>query len=70
MKKFKWIVEITVDETWVADGFDLTNENINERLAAMLPFAYGYEFSGKVIKSPIASAIGVAQGTNKEEQTP
>ena len=61
-KRFKWTVEIEVDEKWVADGFDLTNDNIINRLQDMLPFATSDEVSGKILKAPSKKAIRVAQG--------
>ena len=62
LKRFKWIVEIEVDEKWVADGFDLTEDNIINRLQDMLPFAISDEISGKILKAPSKKAIRVAQG--------
>lgn len=62
MARLKWTVEIEVDETWVADGFDLTPDNIKERVAEMLPHAYGSEFDAKVIKAPSKQSIAKAQG--------
>lgn len=61
-KAFKWTVEFTVDETWVADGFDLNEERALGMVENALPFAYEHEFSAKVIKSPEKSAILKAQG--------
>lgn len=62
MKKFKWTVEFTVDETWIADGFDLTNERAHDMLANDLSYAYAHELGARVIKSPDAEAIAKAQG--------
>jgi hypothetical protein len=61
-KRFKWVVEIEVDEKWVADGFDLTNENITDRFQDMLPYATSNEVSGKILKAPSKKAIRVVQG--------
>ena len=61
-KRFKWTVEIEVDEKWVADGFDLTNDNITDRLQSMLPFATSDEVSGKILRAPSKKAIRKAQG--------
>jgi len=61
-KRFKWTVEFTVDETWVADGFDLTDERAMEMLARDLGWAYEHELGAKVIKSPTRKSINVAQG--------
>lgn len=62
MKRFKWTVELTVDETWVADGFDLTDERALAMLAGDLSYAYGYELGAKVLKAPKKDDILKAQG--------
>lgn len=67
-KKFKWVVEIEVDEVWVADGFDLSNEKAQETLLnGILQYAYSYEKSLKVLKAPKQKAILKAQGYTVEE---
>ena len=43
MKTYKWIVEFSVSENWVEDGFNLTDETAKEMLANYLSYAYGYE---------------------------
>lgn len=67
-KFFKWTVEIEVSETWVADGFDATNERIHSMLAHDLRYAYGHELRAKVIKRPSDDEVAEAQGytTTKE----
>jgi hypothetical protein len=62
VKRFTWTVSITVDETWVADGFDLTEERLHDIMARALPYAFGHEFSGKVLEAPPPNDIRVAQG--------
>lgn len=52
MKKFSWTVVIEVDETLVADGFDLTDDRAQDMIQRALPHAYGYEVSARVIKAP------------------
>lgn len=61
-KTFKWTVEFTVDETWVADGFDLDDERAEEMLRNDLRYAYCEELGAKVIKAPSRRSINVAQG--------
>ena len=58
----KWVVEIEVHNTWVEDGFNITNENIVDRLQEWLPHAYSHELKGKVIKAPKQSVIDKLQG--------
>ena len=61
-KTFKWTVEFEVDETWVADGFELDDDRAKEMLQTDLAWAYPYEISAKVIKSPDQATIRKAQG--------
>ncbi len=67
---FKWVVEIEVAETWVADGFDMTPRAIELMLCGILPYAYSYEFKGRVIDAPDPRAIRVAQGYKADAETP
>lgn len=74
-KRFKWTLELEVDETWVADGFDLDNDRALMMLAQYFPYAYGSELGAKVIKAPDPDEIARAQGyesardkSNKERQ--
>lgn len=60
--KFKWTVEFTIDEIWVADGFDLTSIRAKEMLAKEIAYALDHEISAKTIFSPSAKAIATAQG--------
>lgn len=60
--KFKWVVEFEVDETWVTDGFDLTDERALQMLQDDLSFAYEHELRAKVLKAPDAKLIRKAQG--------
>lgn len=66
MKRFKWTVEIEIDETWVADGFDITDDRLLDIIAHALPYAYGHEFTGKVLSAPKRSEVLRAQGYEKE----
>ncbi len=62
MKRFKFVVEIEVDETWVADGFDINKENVKDRIGELLPFASEAEFDAKVLKAPARDSILKTQG--------
>jgi hypothetical protein len=61
-KKFRWTVEFTVDETWVADGFELTQERALEMLAKDLSYAYEHELGARIVSEPDQKAIRKAQG--------
>jgi len=49
MQKFKWVVEFEITETWVADGFNITQGKAIDMIANALPFASGAEFKATVI---------------------
>jgi hypothetical protein len=61
-KRFKWVVEIEVDEKWVAGGFDLTEERMMRMLQDGLCFSYSNETGAKILKAPSKKAIRIAQG--------
>lgn len=69
MKRYKWTVEFEVDETWVEDGFELTDERAHAMLANALSCAYNTEFSAKVISAPPQAEIRKAQGYEDEKAT-
>ena len=62
MKTFKWTVEFEVTETWVADGFNITDNKAMSMMEEALPFASGAEFKAKVIKAPDSKLIRQTQG--------
>lgn len=67
--RFKWIVEIEVSGTLVADGFDIKDDaDLHERLAHWMPFAYGHELGGRVLKAPDGKLVRKAQGYSEEAQ--
>jgi hypothetical protein len=61
-RKFTWTVKITVDETWVADGFDLTKDRLEQMIGHDLSYACSTEYSGKILKSPDDRFMAKAQG--------
>lgn len=68
MKKYKWTVEIEVDETWVEDGFDLTDERARNMIGNSLPYAYGHEFKARVLTRPNMAEVNIAQGAPADRQ--
>lgn len=66
---FYWTVRIGVHKSWVADGFDLTQDEAHERLRAVLPHCHGSEFSAEVLASPLAETILREQGYQGEQLT-
>jgi hypothetical protein len=64
--KFKWTVEIEVDEVWVKDGFDLTGEMVQQALLEYaLGYAYDHEVKAQVLSSPTKARILRTQGFKK-----
>lgn len=68
-KKFKWVVEFSVDKIWVADGFNLTNDRALSMLESDLQLAYLGELGAKVIESPDPDSILKVQGYDVGELT-
>lgn len=69
MAKIKYVVELAIDSTWIADGFDIrTNKDVKDLLQQLLPYAYGYEVSGRVISKPKLSIVKKLQGYTKWKQ--
>lgn len=66
-KTFKWVVEFEVDETWVADGFNLTDERAHLMIQKDLAYSYPSETSAKVIKAPKMEEIMEVQGYAKTQ---
>ncbi|MFA5385705.1 MAG: hypothetical protein WC364_13810 [Eubacteriales bacterium] len=61
----KWTVEFSVDPSWIADGYDLTDERALEMLAGDLRHAHiETELAAKVISAPKKEIIeGLQNGT-------
>ena len=64
MKKrtFKWTLEIEVSEYWVADGFDITEENVQDIADALLPYAIEGEYRVRILQAPDPETVRQAQG--------
>lgn len=60
--KFKWVIEVEVDEIWVADGFNLTKERAEGIMQKALPYSYSHETAVKIISAPDPKEILIAQG--------
>lgn len=66
-KKFKWVVEFEVDETWVADGFQLNEERAKSMIENALPYSYPSETAVKVLKAPALAKIMKTQGYSERD---
>ena len=59
----KYIVELSIADTWIEDGFDIrSSQDIKDILQRVLPFAYGHEVKGRVIHAPSLKTIKKLQG--------
>lgn len=61
-KVFKWTVEFTVSENWVADGFELTEGRAQSMIMNVLRDAYEREVSARIVRAPHPAEIRKAQG--------
>ena len=52
MAMLKWVVEFSIDESWIADGFDLTEERAKEMIANEIGWSYSFETSARIVKRP------------------
>lgn len=63
MNKQKYIVELSISNTWIEDGFDIrTKQDIKDLLQRLLPFAHGHEVGGRVIHAPSLKEVRKLQG--------
>ena len=61
--KLKYIVELSIEDTWIEDGFDIrTKQDIKDLLQRLLPFANGQEVGGRVIHAPSLKLVKKLQG--------
>lgn len=79
LMRFRWVVEFSVEELWVADGFNLTPEVAVDMIAMRLPLANvgsdeHSEVSARVISRPTDAFIRRAQhgtpGADNADETP
>lgn len=61
-KKFKWVVEFEVDQTWVEDGFELTDAMARSMIQEKLGYAFPFETDARVVKAPDKKEIHKVQG--------
>lgn len=60
--KRTWTVKISVDDVWIADGFDLDEERLQDMVLNDLQFAGSSEVTCKIIKAPNPDTIKYIQG--------
>lgn len=59
--KYTWTVEFEVEENWVADGYQITDEVAQDMIEESCSYAYSNEVTGRVIKAPARVDILKAQ---------
>ena len=72
MAMLRWTVRFAVDSSWVADGFDLTDERAKDMLNGDLRYAMGCELGARVLSYPPAIRVARLQhgsGKGLEEAT-
>lgn len=66
MAKLTWTIELGIEDTWIADGFDLKTEDdieaLKEAIQHRLPWAYGHEISLRVLRAPADEKVKKLQG--------
>lgn len=67
---YVWTVTIEVHPMWVADGFDLDDDRLEEMMMRELSSATGSEVGGKVLKAPDSKQIRAEQGYKEEGYRP
>lgn len=67
-KMYKWILEIEVSETLVADGFRLTDQKWRDWARDGVQFSEASEVRTKVLYSPSPESISKAQGFGSVEE--
>jgi hypothetical protein len=65
---YRWLCEIEVNETWVADGFNLTDDRLKEMVASDLTMAHSVEFRARVFHAPPEDSVARAQGYSNAEE--
>lgn len=65
---YKWILELEVNETWVADGFNLTEKQWKDWAADGLAHLNASEFRTRVIHAPSVDSIAKAQGFDSADE--
>lgn len=61
-RRYVWVVEIEVDAIWVADGFDIDDEEAESMIRHRLSWAHGSELGAKVLRRPDPKQVRAEQG--------
>ena len=63
--RFRWRIEIEIDEVWVADGFEVTEDRIHDMVVSAIGFARPDEVLVRILASPHPDEILQAQGATR-----
>lgn len=64
--KFKWLAEIEIDQIWVEDGYEITEERLRNMLYTDCGYAYPGELDCRILESPDPKKIAKIQGFNND----
>lgn len=62
MKFYSWTVQIEVEASWVADGFELTEDRLKGMIEREIEGSYPSETKIKILEAPNPEAIKKEQG--------
>lgn len=64
----KYVVEFGIDESWIQDGYELTQNRVKAMIEKELSFAYSGETYAKILEMPTDEQIAQIQGFENVEQ--
>lgn len=64
-QRIKWVIEVSVDKSWVADGFDFTKQRARDMVGHALPMANGNEYDARILAKPDPLTVRRIQGYKK-----
>lgn len=70
MKMYQWTVVFSVDPTWVADGFEMTDDRAHSMIQHEIMGSYDNEVVARVTRAPDPKQIQVEQGHQIEGYKP
>jgi hypothetical protein len=61
-RRFRWLIEVEVNEVWVADGFDFDEDRCDQVRENLIGYADPDEVQVRVVKTPSPVEIRQSQG--------
>jgi len=59
--KCRWTVQFSVSDNWIADGFELTQEDVERMIQERIPYAYPHEVTAEIRRAPDAIDLAEAE---------